>query len=159
MTYENIQTNSGVSTRTISSDTVAYLYYRAAILCKENVDRQYCNQLLHLCALHLYDESANPCRYFTTEVIGSASSFNTNFYDANWKLGYPWMTYTGSTDSILRQPDKVQFRVTLGTSHSSTQVSSLPFYIAKWKFDGTYLGFEPLTDQLTLCPQAKTVVD
>lgn len=56
------------------------------------------------------------------------------------------MTYTGSTTSILSQPDKVQFKVTLGTAYSSSQVSHLPFYIAKWKFDGTYLGFEPLTD-------------
>ncbi len=151
-----MKTTSGTSTRIISSDTIAYLFYKAAIECNDTGDRTQCNQLLHLCVLHLYDPAMEPCSFFHN-VIASANAFDSAFYDTNWKVGYPWMDYSASTATLLSLPDKVQFKVSLGST--TTAINSLPLYLAKWSFDGTYLGFEPLTDQLTLCPAARTVVD
>lgn len=152
-----MHTASGKITRVISSDTISYLYYKAALLCKNYSDRQYCNQLLHLCALRLYDQGAEMCRFFQTEVATNSIPSFSSFYDANWKQGLPWLSYSGSTNALLSNPAKLSFKVTLGADTASA-VHTLPFFVARWAFDGSYLGFEALTTQLSLCPSSRDVV-
>jgi len=41
--------------------------------------------------------------------------------------------------------------VTFNTQ-SSTQTNKLDFYIASYDMNGTYLGIEPLTNQILMCP-------
>lgn len=69
----------------------------------------------------------------------------------------PWLYYRGLTaDQIVQKSNKVRFRVSFGYENRSFQIiSQLRFKLARYSLQGDFLGFEDLTDQLSICQEPR----
>ena len=57
----------------------------------------------------------------------------------------------GSSDNILAAED-LQLQVSLSVAKQTNEVHYFDFQLLKYSLEGEYLGFEPLSNQLLLCP-------
>ncbi|RKO82975.1 Meckelin, partial [Blyttiomyces helicus] len=110
---------------------------------------QGCEQLGNLCVLQLYDETTVVCQAYE-RIAETRSSTSESNYDA--PQGMPWLYY-----GLLNHQDASAIagtvpQLTLDLSSSGAGVSSLPFVLATYALNGTFLGLQNVSAQLQFCP-------
>jgi hypothetical protein len=83
--------------------------------------------------------------------ISTSTPGNPLYGDAGWVQGVPWLYYRETPTEVLRKSNRVDMTVSF-FSDSSDRNSSLKFYFARYHMNGTFLGFQLLTNQLNICP-------
>jgi hypothetical protein len=132
-------------------ESVVFKHYmkEAASRCAyygEAEDLVYCEQLANLCALTLYDTASKAC-----QILGQIQLSNrptvTGFTD--WKQTVPYIVVgekgVGAVSNKLTMTMSFDQKRWLGTHES------LNFTLAAYSLNGTFLGFEQLTDQFQWC--------
>jgi len=65
----------------------------------------------------------------------------------------PWLYYRNTVKEIIHKSNRVKAKMSLSSSNDDeTRYNHIPFKLAKYAFDGAFLGWEDLTTQLFLCP-------
>ena len=123
MVYSNINTGgkTGQSSIVSNSDSITYLYTKAAMNCnKGNI--QECHVLANLCVLNLYDVESSPCRLLINIVKNSPENALANSFYAidGYKAGMPWIFYLtqGGTPKPANQILEAEGRVKFHASFS-----------------------------------------
>jgi|688.fasta_scaffold449036_1 hypothetical protein len=77
-------------------------------------------------------------------TIPKASSF---YDDDGFKQGFPWLFYQRDATSVLYAPKRIKFRASFNEENLAVGIiSDLNFKLGKYELDGTFLGYEDLTD-------------
>ncbi|TPX32052.1 hypothetical protein SmJEL517_g04744 [Synchytrium microbalum] len=144
VTYYNIPSG----TMTITNTLLTSMYLRAASKCQYEWDVASCELLGNLCILNLYDESTAPCATYervAAQRPGTGSTVDVPQY-------MPWLYY-GLLGSHVDPATTLSARLNLSLSvrYSDTTTTSIPFYLAMYTLNGTFLGMQPLTTQLQFC--------
>jgi meckelin len=107
---------------TINSWIFDHYFLTSAKKCAFESNRTACQVLANLCVLQGYDGSTKACSTY-------------------FGLGTSVPTLTYSDDSTLRT-----------TEFTASTGSFIPLYLATWTLNGTFLGYQTLSTQLTVCP-------
>lgn len=113
--------------------------------------------MANLCVLNLYNMKSPACLLFqeitvNRPTIPKASPF---YNDEGFKQGFPWLFYQRDATSVLYEPKRIKFRASFNEENLSVGIiSDLHFKLAKYELDGTFLGYEDLTDQLVICDKS-----
>lgn len=151
VTYTEHESTTGEGTYTISaSDTFDYYFYQSASGCMNSVPSS-CQALANLCVLQVYNGQTDVCQLYKSLVKNAGETVNPADPDAGWKKGFPWLYYLNDPSDILKR--KAEMTVSFDTA-ADGKVGVLDFILAKYHMDGTFLGYEALTDQLILCPHS-----
>lgn len=102
--------------------------------------------------LNLYKTGSAACSTFK-EITEAVPELADPFYDdQGYKKGLPWLYYDRPADEVIYQDKRVKFHASFNYENLDIGVvSHLRFKIASYLLDGTFLGFEDLTDQLIIC--------
>ena len=78
------------------------------------------------------------------------------FYpDDGFKTGYPWIFYERSAEEILYVNKRVKFRASFNEDNELFGIQNeLHFKLAKYDLEGTFYGYEDLSNQLTICDKS-----
>jgi meckelin len=152
VTYPALQTANGIAPYTLTvSSTFQYFYLDSAYNCKTIKDPVSCQILANLCVLELYSFKSDICKLYRQIT---ASRPNTTI-DDGWREGMAWIYYERNAEAILNEK-RVNMQVTFDSSDTS-RVNLLSFYLAQFSLNGTFIGYQNLTDQLVLCPHSYIV--
>lgn len=104
--------------------------------------------------LLLYTTPSPVCNLFK-ELTRTQSSLANNFYlDQGYKTGYPWLYYDRTYEQIIQEPNRIKFHASF--SYEAPQfgiISKLKFKLASYDFEGNFLGFSDMTNQLVICEE------
>ena len=134
--YSNLVTSQGIISTTIASDTFGYFYMKAAYDCYKYSDTTSCQLLGNLCVLQLYNISADVCQLYQ-------------------QLQPNRLYYTNNTETFLNS-ERVSMEITFDPN-DNTKVYLLQFMLAQFYLNGTFIGYQNLTDQLVLCPHSYVI--
>jgi meckelin len=149
--YSAIQStdDGSSSSRSIVSATLQDIYLHAAVNCDSFRYRESCHALSNICAMQKFLTTAVACSKFGV-IADSIGTITHGF--AAWKTAMPLLSYVDSaTLSSTLLTTKVSLSEVASESTDRATVSSLKFYLMKFAFNGTYLGYEKLAGQLQLC--------
>lgn len=153
--YTNViseTTNSGTGIAS-QSNTFEYLLPQAIFECVNYQYYKQCQILANLCVLQMYSESSAPCEALQNLANNTSAQQNDFYTDPGWKQGLPWLYYLNSGDQVLYNRNRVKAKMTLETGDASdTRYAYIPFKLAKYAFDGEFLGWEDLSNQIWMCP-------
>jgi hypothetical protein len=77
-------------------------------------------------------------------LINKANSF---YPDDGFKQGFPWLFYERAPTDVLLVNDRIKFRASFNEENLAVGiVRDLHFKLGKYELDGTFLGYEDLTD-------------
>eukprot|EP00347_Sterkiella_histriomuscorum_P018733 403344384 len=131
------------------SDLFSYYYYYSAIGCWMDEDPQKCQILANLCVLQLYNEQSTVCQLF--QYLTTLKTQANPFYDdAGWGEGLPWLYYAQKPSDVVKKSGEVD--ITVSFTQQGGRNQSLTFYLARYHINGTFLGFQQLKSQLSICP-------
>ena len=100
----------------------------------------------------MYKESTPQCLALKN-LVNTTTTVQNSFYDRGWKQNLPWLYYLTAGDQVIKQANRVKVKLTHSSSSSdSTRYAYIPFKLAKYAFDGAFLGWEDLSNQIFLCP-------
>ena len=86
------------------------------------------------------------CSLFRTSVNNANPTIGN---DAGWKSEFPWLFYSTAPEAIMKsQQLKMQVSFKLD---STSKKNKMEFYVSEYTLNGTYLGFFPVQNQLSLC--------
>ena len=152
--YRDVRSSDTGSVREleVASSLFVANYELALVNCQMFHDKQACQMLANICVLEKYNTAREPCRKFNTlEASAGFTTLSRTDY-GDWKDDLPWMNVeepnTFLSNSRLKTEYSLGFREQ--TEEHST-VSNMRYLLAKYAFNGTFLGLEELTDQLQLC--------
>ncbi|OMJ90235.1 hypothetical protein SteCoe_7436 [Stentor coeruleus] len=149
--YFFVDSKAGVAQDTItSSATYAYFYYKAADDCGNRESVKGCQILANLCVLNLYYENNIQCKLY--KKIAALKLKVSASIDSGWKEDMAWLFYERSAKAVLEN-ENILMKVTFDPSDSS-KINLMQFKLAEFSIDGTFLGFQDLSDQLILCPHS-----
>ena len=146
--YSNIVTSTTVSA--LRSEIIVSTFLRVAAKCRYEGNEQACQALANMCVWQEYDYlvSYSSCKFYA-EVANSKGAIDGDF--ADWPQGMPWLYY-----GMLNIEDAgTTLSKNIGVSFSTyPEISNnkLKFVLAKYTWDGVYVGLEQLTDQFQFCP-------
>lgn len=124
-------------------------FYRVAIYCQLYQDIEACNHLANLCVAQDYETSQGSCAKFKQlhdAILSSTSSSNYVHSISNWVPSFPflWFSMNENNDILGFNSENLHFDVDVP--------NFMTFKLFKYSLNGTYLGNETLTSQLsTLC--------
>ncbi|CAD7963529.1 unnamed protein product [Amoebophrya sp. A120] len=132
---QEILTSGLASEATVDSATLDYLYQGCAIQCARKVNEG-CECLSNLCALQMYHQDATVCQLLETWFYTDATNYPASDSSPGMYGTLPWIMFPagGYTKTGLTLPE-----------------SSPSFVVAKYSFEGRYLGEETVTNHLQLC--------
>jgi ribonucleotide reductase alpha subunit len=81
----------------------------------------------------------------------------SSYYNyAGWKQGLPYIFYKSTANTILTESNIVKMKVAFSdpTTEGNGYVHTLKFQLASYYLNGTFIGFESLSDQLMVCPSS-----
>ena len=98
--------------------------------------------------LNLYDEKYAACKLYKTLAAERLNGSVESRRGLVEKLGYaiPWLYYQSSSDDVIKKQELGQ------TVSFDKKKGLLEFQVARFGFNGTFLGFQKLTHQLFICP-------
>ena len=134
-----------------SSDTISYLYLKAAELCLKQSDTKSCQVLANLCVLQMYDRTNPVCILY--EYINNLHDPLPGATDLNQKVGMPWLYYKSTADKVINDTTRIQFEVSFDPT-DTVNVNQLEFYLAKYDINGNFLGMDLLTTDLEFCTRS-----
>ncbi|TPX38641.1 hypothetical protein SeLEV6574_g07708 [Synchytrium endobioticum] len=144
VTYYNTPSGATAIVNPLMSD----MYLKAAAKCQYEWDIASCEFLGNLCVLNLYDESTVPCATYervAAQRPGTGATVDT-------PQNMPWLYY-GLLGSHVDPATTLSARLNLSLSirASSTTSTSIPFHMAMYSMNGTFLGMQVLTTQFQFC--------
>jgi meckelin len=151
-TYFDINDPSQGATSTFDlpqSATISYFYNKVAVGCVVYGDPQSCQSLANLCVLVLYNEQQTICKLYQAQMTKIGSYLQI---DSGWRAGLPWLYYSSTAANTLYNT-YIAMQVTFGNDNLYTR-NTLDYWLAKYDIYGNYYGFEPLSNQLLLCPNS-----
>lgn len=92
----------------------------------------------------MYSEQKASCKAIKDLANKEKATQNT-FYDKGWKKNVPWIYYDEDSAATIENPSRVNARMSLASG------KYLTFKLAKYNLTGSFLGYEDLETQLTLC--------
>ena len=99
----------------------------------------------------MYNPTAASCKALT-----KLSITQTNEFYSEWPTGLPWIYYNGDVESVIHNSDKMKGIMSLSKSSIEVgQINYLNFKLAAYHLNGTFMGFEELTNQLQLCSSGR----
>lgn len=147
--YRDIELGTSLSSAELKSWTFGTLFFESAVRCQDREEREACQTLGNLCVMQKYEKESAVCRFFAQ--LSNQRTRPTNGF-TDWKESLPWLEYSS---------DKVLYSSELNTQYSLFQVNPIPsdwsktstiaFKLAKYDYQGRFLGLEDLTDQLQMC--------
>ena len=148
--YKSIVGENGESlVGSVQSAVFTQFFLSAAVECQVNADATGCQVLGNLCVLTLYDEESAACELYR-DIADSRPSFSNAIRD--WPEGMPWLYFDSGT-AVENELVELQLSFDEASEESNGSIfATLRFVLGKYAMDGTWLGFEDLTDQLQLCP-------
>jgi len=142
--FPDVWSAAGSFSTSVTSLALQDNFYSAAVDCKRGVSVEACQMLANLCVLQMYLRDASACGYFLKVTQASPNSRQHSFSGWFGTIGFLYFENNQIVqDSTL--VSKLAYEATAGYTHS------LLFKLAKYAFNGTYLGQEDLTDQLQVC--------
>jgi meckelin len=135
--YHFVETETGISTHSTSSYIFDYIYPNSTCECNILSSSKACQAFANLCSLTLYDLSQKVCAIYQ---------------DSSVPVNLERLFYQGSTKTILETP-VTDTKVTLDPDDDS-KLNLMEFLLAEFDINGTFLGFQEMTDQLILCPHS-----
>jgi len=83
------------------------------------------------------------------------------FYkDQNWKLGLPWLYYDRKATEVLNEAKRVKFRASFGYERRGIGIiNKFKYKLAVFDLEGTFLGWQDLSEQLLLCRTSTSTVE
>jgi hypothetical protein len=136
----------------VLSSNIILRYFAASVTnCFIGKDRPACQALANMCVLQKYHQGTSACLAFGT-VSTQITTFQHEFTgDKAWRSTLPFLyratTILATSASLIQQEVALSNVVTADNSKTGT----LKFRLYKYAFNGTFLGWEPLGDQLQLC--------
>ena len=150
ITFDLIR-NSDVESQyssTVDSYTFDYYYLSAAVNCRYYKERDACHTLTNLCAATIFNPNAIVCtllKQIQTETTTTVHSVDS------WKTGLPLIEYFDDTElTSTNLKSSLVFELSSTNTDRST-IDQVLFKLAKYAYNGTFIGFEDLTNQLQLC--------
>ena len=110
-----------------------------------------CQAVANMCALAHYHKDAAPCRAFEQFRVDNTRPEEHSV--TNWRATLPWLRYEDNFKPFAGSSN-VEMSVTFDPTQASVaakQAARLTFKLAAYAFNGTFLGFEDLADQLSFC--------
>ena len=154
VTYTDLQSGNGINERNLTdSDTFNYFYLKAVFDCYTYNDIKACQQLANLCVLQLYNLRSTVCKAYN--YIANLTEQNPNITDPGARANMAWIYYENSPKDVIKK-DKLDMKITFDPD-DDTKTNVLQFRLASFHLNGTFIGFENLTDQLILCPHSYKV--
>lgn len=98
----------------------------------------------------LYDESTPPCKFFF-ETLARERPDRVNGF-LGWRKGLPWIKYE---DSIINVLNDHSIQLAVSFNEASDKVDRLNIILSVYAFNGTWLGYKQLTNELFLCSSSK----
>lgn len=131
----------------VSSLIVQHYFPRAAEGCRHfglglSDDAQDCQLLANLCTLAHFDPTSAPCIEY--DAIMELRGVNVNFDVETWGKGMAWLKYITPVGQAVCKDTSIKDTMTLNEKH-------MKFVIAKYTFNGTFLGYHNLSTDLTYC--------
>jgi meckelin len=149
--YSKWPPQTGIYTKGTPVESIVFKHYlmQAASRCAyfgEAEDLQYCEQLANLCVLTLYDKTSKACQILS-QIQNSNRPTVTGF--TGWKQTIPYLQF----DAIGTAATSVKLDMTMSFDQTAWlgTYESLNFTLAAYSLNGTFLGFEQLTDQFQWC--------
>lgn len=156
-----VQDSSGAFTATATSYEILNAFASAATRCLSK-ERAPCQSILNMCTLHKFNQASIPCKVLNQQLVIS-TDFNYGFVGTSsglagtaggadgWKKPFPFVYQPAN---IL--DNGVQYiaqRVSLNDVYTADGSTSgkLKFRLYAYTFNGTFVGWEYLSDQLQLC--------
>eukprot|EP00357_Protocruzia_adherens_P001666 CAMPEP_0114976316 /NCGR_PEP_ID=MMETSP0216-20121206/2601_1 /TAXON_ID=223996 /ORGANISM="Protocruzia adherens, Strain Boccale" /LENGTH=982 /DNA_ID=CAMNT_0002337223 /DNA_START=160 /DNA_END=3108 /DNA_ORIENTATION=- len=141
--YRSVEIGSRVDTETLplSSDAINYYYTQGVAGCLVYNDPQFCSLLANLCVLNLGDLDSTVCKLYK-EVVQTVPQGETAvrgpiLYEEGVK---PY-------DSTI-----IKTKVSFATNPVTGFVHVMPFFLAKFNLDGSFVSIEELKGQFQFCP-------
>lgn len=126
----------------LTSAVISKWFYEAAVKCKRHEGTEWCQMLANMCVLNMYSRSSPACALFIT--LTSASAHN-DFTGWNSFVGF---LYFASTTQLTDTSITTEFSF---HRTNAPYTGTINMTLAKYAFNGTFLGWETLTTQLALC--------
>ncbi|PRP76388.1 meckelin [Planoprotostelium fungivorum] len=141
ITYNDVyNSNGGTSSSSISSSFLKDRFTYAASQCENNLDSASCEQLANMCVLNHYDKTTPACTVYNRIYQSISSQVNG---EKDWKSALPWLLY--SSDPTAQ---KLSSQYSFG--------NEIPFTIAQYAPNGTFLGITRLLSQFQECGRGNT---
>jgi hypothetical protein len=155
VTYPAFQPSSGSDEETYTLDnslTLQHWFGRAAVDCwayRNERESGACSVIASLCALHLYNSDAAPCKLY--DEIASARGFGVNEW-AGWPQALPFLMYREAASAVLEN-NELQTQMSFDSDSEGGTVDHLELILASYALNGTLLDMEPLKHQLSYCTE------
>ena len=147
--YNFLEGAQGISTYSLSSsDTFQYFYLKAADDCVNHLLVKGCQILANLCVMQMYNLQMTVCALYMATTLARSP----NAVDGYSVSDMAWLYYKSTATAVLSK-GQVQTNVTFDPNDPSS-VNLMQFQMAVFGLDGTFEGFQALTDQLILCPHS-----
>ena len=102
---------------------------------------------MNLCVLALYN-----ARFAACELLQRLAEKKGISQKNEQHVLLPWVNYFGRAEDII-QRQRLKMTVSFSENPNGNQyVNMFEYWLAKYTFNGTFLGFEILNNQLFLCP-------
>jgi len=156
----NIQYTQMRGANTIATLESAYLrkhFYRLATKCRSAADRQVlyfeeCTSLANLCAATLYNTDLPPCNAYLSIISSTIGGENSW---PGWKSRFPFL-FHGENPPLTSNTIPISTDLDMNVALSGAgENSRLRITLSKYALNGTWLGFEDLSTQLSLCDGTK----
>ncbi|KAI3659932.1 hypothetical protein MP638_004959 [Amoeboaphelidium occidentale] len=148
--YTSLVSSNGIETKaTVKSAVMSNIFVKVAAQCKYDKNDTACQTVANMCVLQMYNRNTAECRLYTDIARLGGTGSNSDFPD--WPNTVPWLYY-GLFSTV--DPSAVISRTLLVLLNSNSQAvaNKLNFVLAKYEFDGRFVGFEEFTSQLQFCP-------
>ncbi|KAJ3194492.1 Meckelin [Irineochytrium annulatum] len=136
----------------LTSDAFVRLFAKAATKCQTGWDEESCQVLGNLCVLQLYLQTSIACQFYQSLVASRVPSMFPSPFQRPRDM--PWLYYQEKPTTLI-----TQFTPNITIDLTSTMNNSaLNFYLATYALNGTFLGYQPLQNQLQFCSSGWTDV-
>jgi len=143
--YPDISSAGGSFSTSVTSVAFQEHFYAAAVNCKRGISVRHCQLLANLCVLQMYLKTASACGYFSKSVSTQGQISNQHDF-SGWYAAIGFLYFENNQiaqDTTLKS--------VMAFESTANYVHRLNFQLAKYAFNGTYLGYTNLTNQLQLC--------
>lgn len=141
---------------TQKSDVYTTYYAQAVAGCKIKKDPKLCQNLANLCVLKLYNESTLECKAFRAIMDDRelADGGTDGYYGPlGWYNELPWLYYDETPQKVLSEGKPIDLTVSFYADSSDTsRTERLNYWLARYSFEGDFLGWQQLSAQLSPCP-------
>ena len=105
-----------------------------------------CQTIANLCVMQLYDNDHIACEKYDS----IKNNRDGNYYDgiSDWKRAAPWLFYSDQAQTV-REDREIEMKMSF--KKMGGYVNELDYRLGKYTMNGTFVGFETLSNQFSYC--------